>query len=209
MINVHASLLPRYRGAAPVHRAVISGETETGVTIMRVVRELDAGPMFAKATTPIGPDDTSDVVEHRLAETGAALLVTVIDQLNDGAAHEEPQDHLQATYAPKITKEDGPIDWSLPAPAIHNRVRGLYPWPHASTTIGGERTLILRSKPVASAVGAAAGTVVDVTRDAIHVATGSGILSLDQLKPEGRRAMTAREFLAGHPVSPGIVLGAP
>ena len=209
MINVHASLLPKYRGAAPVHRAVIAGESETGVTIMRVVRALDAGPMFAKAVTPIGPDDTSDVVEQRLAHQGAALLIEVIDQLASGSAHEEPQDDTQATYAPKITKDEGPIDWALPAAAIHNRVRGLYPWPHASTTIGGERTLILRTRPVDDSATARPGTVVGVTGDAVHVATGLGILSIEQLKPEGRRAMTAREFLAGRPVATGTILGAP
>jgi methionyl-tRNA formyltransferase len=208
MINVHASLLPKYRGAAPVHRAVMDGETETGVTIMRVVRELDAGPMLAKVRTSIGPDDTSDVIEHQLAASGAKLLVDVIDQIAAGTAHEESQDDSQATYAPKITKEEGPIDWTLPASVIHNRVRGLYPWPHASTTIGGERTLILRSKPLGTATSAAPGRVVDVTRETIHVATGRGLLSLEQLKPEGRRAMTPREFLAGRPVSAGQLLGA-
>lgn len=207
MINVHASLLPKYRGAAPVHRAVMAGETETGVTIMRVVRELDAGPMFAKVPTAIGPDDTSDIVERQLAESGATLLIDVIDRMAAGTAHEEPQDDAQATYAPKITKEEGPIDWTLPAPVIHNRVRGLYPWPHASTTVAGARMLVLRSKPLDIATSAAPGTVVEGTRDAIHVSTGRGVLSIEQLKPEGRRAMTAREFLAGHPVAPGVILG--
>jgi methionyl-tRNA formyltransferase len=208
MINVHASLLPKYRGAAPVHRAVMNGDRETGVTIMRVVRALDAGPMLAKVTEPIGPDETSDVIEQRLAQTGAALLIEMMDQLAAGSAREEPQDDAQATYAPKITKEDGPIEWTLPAADIHNRVRGLYPWPHASTIIAGERTLILRSKPLGASAGASPGTVVNVTRDAISVATGSGLLALEQLKPEGRRAMSAREFLAGRPVSVGMVLGA-
>ena len=207
MINVHASLLPKYRGAAPVHRAVMNGDVETGVTIMRVVRELDAGPMFARVVTPIGPDDTSDVVEQRLAESGARLLVEVIDRIADGSAREEPQDDSQATYAPKITREEGPIDWSQPAAAIHNKVRGLYPWPHASTTIAGERTLILRSSALEGSTDAAPGTVVDVARDAIHVSTGVGTLSLEQLKPEGRRAMSAREFLAGRPLTTGTRLG--
>jgi methionyl-tRNA formyltransferase len=208
MINVHASLLPKYRGAAPVHRAVMNGEVETGVTIMRVVRALDAGPMFAKVVTPIGPEDTSDVVEQRLADSGARLLVEVIDRIAEGSATEDPQDDSQATYAAKITREEALIDWTLPAGTIHNRVRGLYPWPHASTMIAGERTLILRTRPLAGLAARAPGTVVDVTGDAIHVATGLGILSLEQLKPEGRRTMSAREFLAGRPVAPGTLLGA-
>jgi methionyl-tRNA formyltransferase len=209
MINVHASLLPKYRGAAPVHRAVMNGDRETGVTIMRVVRELDAGAMFAKATTAIGPDETSDIVERRLSEIGAKLLVEVMEQIAENRAHEEQQNDAEATYAPKITKDDSAIDWTLTAQELHNRVRGLYPWPHASTTIAGERTLILRSKPVDAAAGASPGTVVKVTGGVIQVATGSGILSIEHLKPEGRRAMTAREFLAGRPVVPGMVLGAP
>jgi methionyl-tRNA formyltransferase len=209
MINVHASLLPKYRGAAPVHRAVIAGDAETGVTIIRVVRALDSGPMFAKAATPIGPDETSDVVEGRLAQLGAGLLIDVIDRMAAGTAREEPQDDSQATYAAKITKEEGHINWSQPARHVHNLVRGLYPWPHAYTTIAGEHTLILRSHVVDTAASEPPGTVVHVSRDAIHVATGHGALSLEQLKPEGRRAMTAREYLAGHPLSTGVVLGMP
>jgi methionyl-tRNA formyltransferase len=209
MINVHASLLPKYRGAAPVHRAVIAGDAETGVTIMRVIRALDAGPMFAKVVTPIDPDETSDVVEHRLAELGARLLLDVINRMAAGTAHEEPQDESQATYASKITKEEGVIDWTLSASDIHNRVRGLYPWPHASTTIGGERTLILRTAVLVDQSVEPPGTVVHVSRDAIHVATGSTVLALEELRPEGRRSMTTREFLAGRPLSTGTILGAP
>ena len=209
MINVHASLLPKYRGAAPVHRAVIAGDAVTGVTIMRVIRELDAGAMFAKAATPIDPDETSVDVERRLSTLGATLLLDVVDRIASGTAEEEPQDEAQATYAPKITKEEGIIDWRQPARDIHNRVRGLYPWPHAYTSISAERTLILRSTVVDATNTATPGTVVHVSREAIHVGTGAGLLSLDQLKPEGRRAMSAREFLAGRPLSSGMVLGAP
>jgi methionyl-tRNA formyltransferase len=144
MINVHASLLPKYRGAAPVHRAVMTGDPETGVTIMRVVKELDAGPMFEKATRPIGPDETSDVVEEALADIGAGLLIRVLDQIAEGTAHEEPQDDASATYAPRLTKEEGLIDWSKPSLAIHNHVRGLYPWPHAYTFLNGARLIVRR-----------------------------------------------------------------
>jgi methionyl-tRNA formyltransferase len=207
MINVHASLLPKYRGAAPVHRAVMNGEPQTGVTIMRIVRALDAGGMFAKVATPIGPDETSVLVERRLSELGAELLIRVIDQLAAGTAREEPQDDAQATYAPKIVKEDGVIDWMLPAVEIHNRVRGLYPWPHAHTAIAGERTLILRSRPLDVVTQSPPGTLVQVTSDTMHVAAGRGVLSIAELKPEGRRAMTAREFLAGRALSEGMVLG--
>jgi methionyl-tRNA formyltransferase len=217
MINVHASLLPRYRGAAPVHRAVIAGGDETGVTIMRVVKELDAGAMFAKATRPIGPDETSDVVEAALAELGANLLVQVVEQIAAGTAREEPQDPARATYAPRLTKEEGLIDWSQPSLVIHNRVRGLYPWPHAYTFLDGARLIVLRSRvDLADLEGprrnedqapALPGTIVDITRDAIHVATGGGgPLAIVEVQPEGRRPMPVRDFLAGHPVRPGAVL---
>ncbi len=146
MINVHASLLPKYRGAAPVHRAVIDGVTETGVTIMRMVVALDAGAMLEKVTRPIGPDETSDQVERDLARLGVPPLLNVIEQLENGTAREEPQDDAQSTYAARLTKEEGLIDWSLPASAIHNRVRGLYPWPHAYTYASGKRLIVLKSR---------------------------------------------------------------
>ena len=219
MINVHASLLPKYRGAAPVHRAVIDGESETGVTIMRIVKELDAGPMFAKVSRPIDPDETSDVVERSLAELGASLLVTVVEQIAAGTAHEEPQDPARATYAPRLTKDEGLIDWTQPASSIHNRVRGLYPWPHAYTFLDGARLILLRTHHVrqadlngpslmdAALADAPPGTIIQVTREAIHVAVGDREqLAIVELQPEGRRPMTVRDFLAGRPVGPGATL---
>ena len=212
MINVHASLLPKYRGAAPVHRAVIDGATETGVTIMRMVVALDAGAMIAKVTRPVGPDETSDVVERDLARLGVPPLLSVIEQLAAGTAREEPQDESQSTYAARLTKEEGLIDWTLPATAIHNRVRGLYPWPHAYTYASGKRLIVLKSRVDETATGSDPGsdpgTVVDVSRDGISVAAGQGTrLALLELQPEGRRAMAVRDFLAGHPIQPEIRLG--
>jgi methionyl-tRNA formyltransferase len=208
MINVHASLLPKYRGAAPVHRAVIDGEPETGVTIMRMVAELDAGNMIAKVKRPIGPDDTSDAVERDLAELGAPLLVDVVDRLSAGPVEDERQDFMITSYAPRLTKEEGLVDWTLPAMFIHNRVRGLYPWPHAYTYLDGQRLILLKTRVEEEPVTEPPGTVVGVTRDAIHVATGHGWrIAIEQLQPEGRRPMSAREFLAGHPVQPGARFG--
>jgi len=205
MINVHASLLPRYRGAAPVQRAVIDGVPETGITIMRMVAALDAGGMFAKVTRPIGPDETSDVVERDLADLGAALMIDVIADLAAGRAIEEPQDDGSSTYASKITKEEGLVDWALPAVAIHNRVRGLYPWPHAFTYLDGERLILMRTHVGPGATPDAPGTIVDVTGGLLQVATGGlGRLVIDEVQPEGRRAMKAREYLAGHPIQPGV-----
>ena len=209
MINVHASVLPRYRGAAPIQRAVLAGDAETGVTIMRVERELDAGPTFSVATVPIDPDATSGDVEARLASVGAELLLPVVDALADGRATETPQDHGRATHAAKITKEEGVIDWSAPAGAIHNQVRGLQPWPLASTHLGGTRIVIRKTSPQLRDTGEGLrnardarkepGTIVQAHGDELVVACGEGTaLRILELQPEGRRTMTAREFLAGH-----------
>ena len=209
MINVHPSLLPKYRGSAPVHRAVLNGDTHTGVTIMRVGSRLDAGAMFARVTRPIGPDDTSDVVENDLAEKGADLLLSVVDDIASGTAHEEPQDEAAATYSARLTKEDGLIDWTQPASAIHNRVRGLYPWPHAYTYLDGARVIILRTRVIPGAAGATPGVVVDLSRDAIEVATGDGRVAIEELQPEGRRPMRTRDYLAGRPLAKGARFTAP
>jgi methionyl-tRNA formyltransferase len=208
MINVHASLLPRYRGAAPVHRAVIDGMTETGVTIMRMVVALDAGAMLAKVARPIDPEETSDVVERDLARLGVSPLLSVIEQLASGTAREEPQDDAQSTYAARLTKEEGLIDWTRPASAIHNRVRGLYPWPHAYTYASGKRLIVLKSRVEERSTDAEPGTLVEVSRDHLQIAAGGGThLALLEIQPEGRRPMPVRDFLAGHPLKAGTRLG--
>jgi methionyl-tRNA formyltransferase len=199
MVNVHASLLPRYRGAAPVHRAIIAGERETGITIMRVVRALDAGPMMATAHRAIGPDETSEDVERDLARIGAALAVSTIEGLVDGRVSELVQNDADATYAHRLTKDDGVIDWALSSDQIHNRIRGLHPWPHGFTFLGDKRLILLRSTPSADVAGSEPGTVVEATGDRLRVATGAGLLNLLEVQAEGKRAMPAREFLAGHP----------
>lgn len=210
MINVHASLLPKYRGAAPVQRAVIDGEPETGVTIMRVEKMLDAGPMLAKVTRPIGPDETADVIERDLARLGADLLLDVVGQIEAGTVREELQDFMVCSYAPKVTKDEGLIDWTLPAVYVHNRVRGLYPWPHAYTYLDGTRLIVLKTRVEPSPTDARPGTVVDISRDAIDVATGhEGRIALEQVQLEGGRPMPVRDFLAGHRVVPGMFFGGP
>lgn len=206
MINVHASLLPRYRGAAPIQRAVMAGDDVTGVTIMRVVRELDAGPMLAAAPTPIGPDATAAEIERELAASGAALLVDVVDRLADGEALPEiPQDDRLATHAPKIERADGLIDWSRAAGAIHNQVRGLHPWPHAFTYLGGTRLLIHRTsvtEPWHLPKPAPPGTVLNGAADDFVVATGDGQLRLIDIQPEGKRVMSVADWMAGRPRIP-------
>jgi methionyl-tRNA formyltransferase len=210
LINVHASLLPRYRGAAPVHRAIINGETETGVTIMRMVKALDAGPMLAAVRRTIGPDDTSDEVERDLARLGAPLLVSIVDALSSGPVTEAPQDDSAATYAHRIVRGAGAIDWRMSAAAIHNLIRGLHPWPHAFTYHPGQRLILLRSAPERTAEPDSAlhtpGTVVEADGDRLCIATGHGVLAVAELQAEGRRPMTARAFLAGTPLAPGDVL---
>jgi methionyl-tRNA formyltransferase len=203
MVNVHASLLPRYRGAAPIHRAVIAGDIETGVTIMRVVRALDAGPMLAAARRSIGPDETSVEVERDLATLGAALLAETVDRLATSDVRETPQDDSAATYAHRLTKEDGLIDWTRPAGRIHNLVRGLHPWPHAYSFLGSHRIIILRTRANSHTPNAAGGTIVHAHGDALEVASGAGSVEVLELQPEGRRPMKPREFLAGHRVAIG------
>jgi methionyl-tRNA formyltransferase len=205
-INVHASLLPRWRGAAPVHRAVIAGDRETGVTIMRVVKALDAGAMFAARKRPIGPDERSPEVERDLASMGAELLLEVVEQIAAGTATETPQDERAVTYAPKILKEEGAVSWDQPAQALHNLVRGLQPWPLVSARLGGTRVLIHRTRVGGDPVPGPAGSVAPAA-DAIAVSCGAGsTLEVLALQPEGRRVMTAREFLAGRPLASGTRL---
>jgi len=204
MVNVHASLLPRWRGAAPVHRAVIAGDRETGVTIMRVVKELDAGASFKMARRAIRDDETSVDVERGLAELGAGLLLDVLEEIGEGRAVETPQDASLATYAAKITQAEGTVDWALPAERIHNLVRGLQPWPLVSGRLGGMRVLIHRTALTTALSPDPAGTVVRAEPDRFEVVAGDGhVLRLLRIQPEGRRAMSAREFLAGRHVAPG------
>ena len=212
-INVHASLLPRFRGAAPVHRAVMAGETTTGVTIMRLVRALDAGPMLANASRPIGPEETSEEVERGLSTLGARLLADVIEELAHGRAIDVAQDESEATYAPRLEKSDGPIDWRQSARIIHDQVRGLHPWPHAHTYLGATRYIILQTRVEPSVthppsgMTAQPGETLEAAGDVLRVATGDGSLRILQVQPEGRRALTAREFLAGHPIKSGTIFG--
>jgi methionyl-tRNA formyltransferase len=204
LLNVHGSVLPQYRGAAPVHRAVIAGDTDTGVTIMRVVQALDAGPMLAVARRPIGPDETSEQIEQALAHLGADLLVTTIDELLSGRIRETPQDETLATYAKRLTKDDGIVDWSWTADRLHNLIRGLHPWPHAFTFLHQRRVILHRSSVAAVLPpNADPGTVLEAHGDRLMVATGGGALDLLEIQAEGKRKMPVREFLAGHSVAVG------
>lgn len=207
LINVHGSILPRWRGAAPVHRAVIAGDDETGVTIMRVVKELDAGGMFSIGRRAIGIDDTSVEVERDLSEMGAGLLLETVDALAAGRATETAQPSEGITYATKLSKAESAVPWTLPAAAIHNAVRGLQPWPLVSARLAGTRVLLQRTGITDEASDRPAGTIIRAGADGIAVVAGDGrVLRLLELQPEGRRVMQAREFLAGRRVEAGALI---
>ena len=204
MINVHASLLPRWRGAAPVQRAILAGDATTGVTIMKVVKALDAGPMLSKVGLDIGPDETAGELERRLAQAGARLLVDTVDRLAAGPVHLEPQDEQLVTYAAKVDRTDSPIDWARPARAIHDQVRGLQPWPQAATWLAGRRLLIRRTAVASDEpAGVEPGAVLAADGDRFELAASPGAVRVLEVQPEGRAPMPARAFLNGHRVAVG------
>jgi methionyl-tRNA formyltransferase len=209
-INVHGSLLPKYRGAGPIQWAIIKGETETGITTMLMDEGMDTGAMLLQEAIPITPDDTADTLSPRLAELGGKLLVETIAQLIIGTLVPRPQNASQATLAPLLKKEDGVIDWALPAAVLVNRVRGLSPWPSAYTTMaGGDHWTIWRALALPGSVTKPPGTVVAITTEAIHIATGEGVLVVTELQPANSRRMAVSQYLAGHPVAVGEQLGGP
>ncbi len=207
-INVHASLLPKHRGAGPIQWAIINGERETGITTMLMDEGMDTGAILLQERVPIQPDDTAGALSVRLAELGGRLLIETIRRLKDGTVTPRPQDHSQATLAPLLKKEDGLIDWKLPAADIANRVRGMSPWPGAYTYEKDERWVIWRATAADRPAGEAVpGTIIEANKDALLVATGKGLLAITELQPANSRRMTMPQYLAGHPLSPGLVLG--
>ncbi len=208
-VNVHASLLPRHRGAAPIQWSILAGDDETGVTLMQMDEGLDTGPMLATRRTPIGPDETAAELFVRLSHLGAELVRDELPKLLAGALPPVAQDNAAATLAPPLTKELGRIDWRQTARQVHDRVRGLQPWPGCSSTLGARRLIVSQTRlddPPAVVAGAP-GEVVAVTRDRVWVATGHGLVALTELQFEGKKRMTAREFMAGHPLRTGMMLG--
>ena len=201
-INVHSSLLPKYRGAAPINWAVINGERETGVTIMHMARELDAGDIIAQVTTPIGRDETVEEVHDRLAVLGGALLVDTVAALAAGRACRTPQDPARVTYAPILSRALSPIDWKKTALEIHNQVRGLLPWPASTTDIlGGGPVKVFSTTLMEGTTDRAPGTVLSGGEDGILVACGGGgVLAITQLQVPGSRRMSAADYLRGHPL---------
>jgi len=212
-VNLHGSLLPKYRGAAPINWAVYYGETETGVSVIHMTPRVDAGPVIEQSRTPIGPDETAADVEARLSAMGAVCVLRAIDALASGTVQELPQDPALASKAPRIKKTDGLIDWTRPAEAIRNHVRAMEPWPKTYTfwhrPNGPPMRLILGPVSVATCADANAppGTVLEAPGDRILVATGDGAVVLETLQPAGKRLLEVREFLRGYHVQPGERLG--
>ena len=207
-INLHGSILPAYRGAAPVARAIQNGETETGVTVIRMTPKIDAGGMMAFARTPIDPFETAGELEARLAQLGAPLVAEAIAALAAGSAVILPQDKSRVTRAPKLTKDDGRIDWTRPAPEIHNLVRAMQPWPIASTSWqrpdGPTRLIIHKTEPVEGQ--GPPGQVLEALGDRLVVAAGRGAVRLLIVQLEGKKPCPAVDFLRGHQLH-GTVMG--
>jgi len=209
-LNVHTSLLPKYRGAAPIQWAILDGDAETGVTIMKMDAGLDTGPMLAQVTTPIASDDNAQTLHDRLAELGGDLLVKTIPEHVSGKITPRLQPTEGISYARKITKEDGLIDWNQPAQVLWNRVRGLTPWPSAFTHLSAEgqpRLLKIWSAEVEAQLSGEPGTVLRADKAGVVVGCGQQALRISQLQREGGRRMSALEFLAGHQMPVGARLG--
>jgi methionyl-tRNA formyltransferase len=206
-INVHASLLPAYRGAAPIQWALLRGETTTGVTIMCMNERMDEGDMLLQRDTPIAPDETYGALQERLATLGAAALMDALAGLHAGTVQATPQDHAGASYAPMIRKQDGAIDWADAAAAIANRVRAFNPWPSAFTTRQGRLLKVHRAHAVTDTSERLPGTVLGIG-EVIRVATGHGVLAIEELQLEGKRALPASEFARGGAIAVGDRLGA-
>jgi methionyl-tRNA formyltransferase len=213
-INLHASLLPKYRGAAPINWAIYRGEVETGVTVIHMTPRLDAGPAIVQLSTPIGPDETAVELEPRLALLGAPAILSAIDALENDKAEPIEQDPAKATRARRLTKNDGLVDWSRTAAEIKNQVRALVPWPKTHTTwmraTGGPLGLILDCVQVAACDdAAAAGTIVEAQGERLVVATGQGALFIERIQPAGKRVMAGGEFLRGYHPQVGDHFGSP
>ena len=207
-INVHASLLPRWRGAAPIPRAIEAGDEVTGVSIMQMEAGLDTGPVLAEARIPIQATDTAQTLHNRLAQLGADTLVATLERLVRAEAKPQAQDEARACYARKLRKDESPLDWKLPAMVLHRKVRALDPWPVASTTWRGKTLRIWEAVPVVGNIAPGApGTIMQADNSGIQVVTGDGVLILKRLQPEGGKILAAGDFLNGHRLAAGEHLG--
>ena len=206
-VNVHSSLLPRYRGAAPINWAILNGDDETGVTIMCMAEGMDTGDILAQAKTPIDINENAAQLFDRLAQMGGPLLVETVRALEAGTAKAVPQDDALASHAPMLSRELSPMDWNKTARQLHDQVRGLYPWPAATAVLDGIRCKILRTALSSEDTNKAPGTVLQADKKGLRIACGDGgVLDILELQPDGKKAMAAPAFLLGHPISVGATL---
>lgn len=202
-INVHSSVLPKYRGAAPINWAILDGQKETGVTIMYMTRDLDAGDIVCSKKTDILPDEDAQELTHRLALLGADALEDAIEKIADGTAVRTPQDHSASTYAPMLSKDLSPMDWTRSAQALHDQVRGLIPWPCASMELGGKKVKVFKTR-MGGEINATAGTILTAGKQGLEIACGDGhSLWILELQAEGGKRMMSADYLRGHPVEIG------
>lgn len=206
-VNVHSSLLPKYRGAAPINWAILNGEDETGVTIMYMAEGLDTGDILAQRSTPININENAAELFSRLADLGAELLIEVLEQLDRGTAAAVPQDDNLSCYAPMLSKELSPMDWAKTARQLHDQVRGLYPWPAATAILDTVRCKIVRTGLPGEHSGQVPGTVLQADKRGLRISCGDGeVLEILELQPDGKKAMAASAFLMGHPIQVGLKL---
>jgi methionyl-tRNA formyltransferase len=206
-VNLHASLLPRYRGASPIQSAIAAGERETGVTLMRIVRRLDAGPVAGQERVAIEPGETAADIERKLAGGCVPLLQRTLPGIADGSLVFTPQDDAQASYCRKLDKTDGALDFGAPAPVLAARINGLFPWPGCGVEVGGVRVKFGRARAEPAGTNSAApGTVLAPTAGGLGIATSSGVLRVLELQRPGGRMLPAAEYLRGHPIAVGTVL---
>ncbi|MDP2981036.1 MAG: methionyl-tRNA formyltransferase, partial [Candidatus Omnitrophota bacterium] len=199
-LNIHASLLPEYRGAAPINWAIANGEKETGITIMRMNEKMDEGDIALKDTLPISLQDDAIILTEKLSAKGTVLLMKFIKSIKDGKAEFIAQDDSKATYAPKLKKEDGLVDWAKSADEIYNRIRAFAPWPGCFTHLDKKILKIWKARPIIDSGddNLKPGAILEVNKNCILVKTGKGVLKIEELQLEGSRRMTAEEFVAGH-----------
>lgn len=207
MLGVHPSLLPVYRGAAPVAWALLNGDPSTGISIYRLTERLDDGDVLRQRTVPVEPGEDAERLTERLARLGAAELLSGVDDLASGRASWTPQDHARATMAPKLTKAQGRIDWRQPAEVIERQIRGTAPWPGAATEWEGAPLKIYKAAADPRATTASPGTILGKAADGVLVATGVGTLRITELQPAGKRRMSVKEFLAGRLLKAGDRFG--
>jgi methionyl-tRNA formyltransferase len=200
-INVHSSLLPKYRGAAPINWAILNGDAETGVTIQHMASEMDTGDIIAQESTHIGENETAEELYTRLAEIGGELLVKTVAAIEAGTAGRVPQDHSKMTLAPMLSKDLSPMHWTRPARELNNKVRGLQPWPTAIAQLAGVRCKVFAAAPLDELTAQAPGAILSADKNGICVACGGGtILRIDELQADGGKRMKAADYLRGHPI---------